>query len=90
MHGMEDFKIIVYHVLSYVNIAGYRYWKYNMNQHPSVDVKRYPKLLSKSKWGNITGDLDDVLRIGNSVYFFRKGHYYRVNCITRLVRETTV
>jgi hypothetical protein len=88
MHGMENFKIILYHVLSYVNVAGHKYWKYNMKRHPSVDVKRYPKRLSK--WGNISGDLDDVLRLGNSVYFFRKGHYYRFNCITRLVREMTV
>ena len=88
MCGMENFKILVYHVLSYVNVAGHKYWKYNMNRHPSVDVKRYPERLSK--WGNISGGLDDVLRIGNSVYFFRKGRYYRFNCITRLVREMTV
>jgi hypothetical protein len=59
-----------------------------MNQHPGVDVKMYPQLLSN--WGSISGDLDDVLRIGDSVYFFRKGRYYRFNCITRLVREMTV
>jgi hypothetical protein len=59
-----------------------------MKQRPSVDVKKYPQPLSN--WGNISGDLDDVMRIGNSAYFFRKGRYYRYNCITRLVRETVI
>jgi hypothetical protein len=72
----------------YVNVAGNKYWKYISNRHPNVDVERYPKQLSK--WGSIRGDLDDVLRVGNSVYFFRKGRYYHFNCITRLVRGMAV
>jgi matrix metalloproteinase-14 (membrane-inserted) len=74
-----------YKMSTFFFFKGYKYWKYNMNRHRSVDVKRYPKPLSK--WGNISGGLDDVLRIGNFVYFFRKGRYYRFNCITHLVDE---
>jgi hypothetical protein len=66
-------------------VAGDHYWRYDSNWSPSVNAERYPKLLLK--WDGIVWVLDDVLCIGNSVYFFRKGRYYRFNCITGLVRR---
>jgi hypothetical protein len=72
----------------YVNVAGDSYWRYNVNRHPNVNVNKYPQPLSN--WGNITGDLDDVLRIGNFAFFFRKGRYYHYNFFTRQVIESVM
>ncbi|PNF31898.1 hypothetical protein B7P43_G07939 [Cryptotermes secundus] len=64
---------------------GDSYWKYILNEHHDVNTDTYPKPLSR--WDGIIQDLDDVLRIGDYVYFFRKGRYYRFNCITHLVDQ---
>lgn len=70
----------------HVNVTGDSYWRYNSNAHHDVNTDTYPK--PPSRWDDIIQDLDDVLRIGDYVYFFRKGRYYRFNCITHLVSET--
>lgn len=65
---------------------GDSYWRYISNEDHDVSTGTHPKPLSR--WdGIILRDLDDVLRIGDYVYFFRKGRYYRFNCITHLVDQ---
>jgi hypothetical protein len=41
-----------------------------------------------TQWGNIAGDLDDVMYMRSGyIYFFNEGSYYRYNCQTKLVRQ---
>jgi len=40
-----------------------------------------------TEWGNIAGDLDDVMYVRSGfIYFFCNGSYYRFNCKTKMVR----
>jgi hypothetical protein len=42
-------------------------------------------------WGNIAGELDDVLYVRSGhIYFFNEGSYYRYNCKTKLVRRWAI
>jgi hypothetical protein len=57
------------------------YWIYDSRQPPRVNGSR-----PMTEWGNIAGDLDDVMYIRSGyIYFFIKGCYYRFNCKTKLV-----
>ena len=58
------------------------YWVYDSRQPSSASVSQ-----PMTKWGNIAGDLDDVMYVRSGYfYFFSEGTYYRFNCKTKLVR----
>jgi len=58
------------------------YWIYDSHQPSSVNGSR-----PMTEWGNIVGDLDDVMFVRSGyIYFFCNGRYYRFNCKTKMVR----
>lgn len=41
-----------------------------------------------TQWGNIAGDLDDVMYMHSGyIYFFTEGTYYRYNCQMKYVSQ---
>jgi len=58
------------------------YWIYDSRRPLSVNGSR-----PMTEWGNIAGDLDDVMYVRSGfIYFFCNGSYYRFNCKTKMVR----
>lgn len=59
------------------------YWIYDSLRRPSIVNRSRPM----TDWGDIAGDLDDVMYVRSGyIYFFSNGGYYRFNCKTKLVR----